>query len=148
VVVEEMFVPEHRMLVFADANMQELPHPGRALHSNPVCEGPTIPFLLIEPASVAAGAAQGALDLYDEILRQRKSNYPPFPRRCEVTEYQQRFAQAQGWIDTAEAALPAVGLNYTCRRQAEDGILLVPKGAAGSFVSARCASSLPGTRSR
>jgi len=123
VVIEEMVVPEHRMLVFADAQMREVPHPGRALHSNPLYKGPTIPFLLIELASVAVGAAQGALDIYDEILREKKWNFPPFPRRFEVIEYQQRFAQAQGWIDTAEAALLTIGAKYVdiAGREAQNG---------------------------
>jgi 3-hydroxy-9,10-secoandrosta-1,3,5(10)-triene-9,17-dione monooxygenase len=50
VVIEEMIAPEHRMLVFADAQMQQVPHPGRALHSNPLYRGPVFPFLPIELA--------------------------------------------------------------------------------------------------
>lgn len=112
VIVEPMFVPEHRMLIFADAQMQEIPHPGRAIHQNPLYKGPTMPFLAVELAAVSVGTAMGALDLYDEILREKKSTMPPFPPRCQVTEYQQRFAHAQGLIDTAENALLSVGQKY------------------------------------
>ena len=61
---------------------------------------------------MVVGAARGALDIYEQILRERKSILPPFTARVEMDEYQHHFGHAQGLIDTAEAALLKLGSNY------------------------------------
>ncbi|HKF48273.1 MAG TPA: hypothetical protein VKB38_13005 [Terracidiphilus sp.] len=63
--------------------------------------------------SVAVGAARGALDLFDDLLRNRKWLAPPFPRRCEMVPEQIIFGDAQALIDTAEAALYALADRLT-----------------------------------
>jgi 3-hydroxy-9,10-secoandrosta-1,3,5(10)-triene-9,17-dione monooxygenase len=113
VVVEEMTVPAHRVLEFGDAEMKTFfPQPGRALHANPLFQGPVFLILFCELTAVVVGAARGALDLYEEILRERKSPLPPFTPRVEMDEYQHHFGHAQGLIDTAEAALLHLGSHY------------------------------------
>ena len=112
-VVEEMTVPAHRVLEFADAGMKDLyAQPGRSIHPNPLYHAPVLPLLFCELTSVVVGAAQGALDLYEQILRDRKSPLPPFTPRLELAEFQHHFGHAQGLIDTAEAALLQVGSQY------------------------------------
>jgi 3-hydroxy-9,10-secoandrosta-1,3,5(10)-triene-9,17-dione monooxygenase len=67
--------------------------------------------------SVAIGAAKGALDAYEEILKSKKWILPPFTPRLEMPELQMHFGQAQAIIDTAEAALLSFADNYAqiCR---------------------------------
>ena len=125
VVVEELFVPEHRVIQMANPQGQRFhDHPGRALHRSSMYQGRIIPLLVSETAAVAVGAARGALDIYDEILRHKKRPVPPFQPLFETPEFQHHFGQAQAWIDTAEAALLQTGSSYMehARRAAEDGI--------------------------
>jgi 3-hydroxy-9,10-secoandrosta-1,3,5(10)-triene-9,17-dione monooxygenase len=112
-VVDELFIPSHRVLEFGDASLTVFfDQPGRALHKNPMYHGPVLLFLFCELTSVFVGAARGALDAYEQILWERKSILPPFTPRTEMDEYQHHFGHAQGLIDTAEAALLQLGSNY------------------------------------
>jgi len=113
VVVEEMTVPAHRVLEFGNPGLTVFfEQPGRALHKNPMYHGPVFLFLFCELTSVVVGTARGALDIYEQILRERKSTLPPFTPRTEMDEYQHHFGHAQGLIDTAEAALLQLGTQY------------------------------------
>jgi 3-hydroxy-9,10-secoandrosta-1,3,5(10)-triene-9,17-dione monooxygenase len=106
VVVEEMLLPAHRLLPFMDLATGEMfQQPGRVLFTNPLYLGPFFLILMTELVSVAVGTARGALDLYDQILREKKMPTPPFTPRVEMAEFQHHFGHAQGLIDTAEAAL-------------------------------------------
>lgn len=125
IVAEEKIMPPHRVLEFADTMGNVYPHhPGRALFSNPLYHGPHLPLLYCEMASVVVGTARGALDVYEQILRDKKWPLPPFVPRSEMPDSQHRFGHAQGLIDTAEAALLQLGSNYAeiCRRAHEDGV--------------------------
>jgi len=127
VVIEEVFVPAHRVLHTADAHGQAIHHhPGRAQHRNPMYQGRVAPLLVSETVAVAVGAARGALDIYEEILRRKKRPFPPFEPLVEQAEFQRHFGHAQSLIDTAEAALVQLGSNYMeqARRQAENGIAI------------------------
>jgi 3-hydroxy-9,10-secoandrosta-1,3,5(10)-triene-9,17-dione monooxygenase len=113
VVVEETIVPVHRVLEFGDPAITVFfEQPGRALHGNPLYHGPVLLFLFCELGAVVVGAARGALDIYEQILRERKSTLPPFTPRTRLEEYQRHFGHAQGLIDTAQAALLQLGANY------------------------------------
>jgi len=113
IVAAEQVVPFHRVQQFADATMtMNANQPGRRMHVNPLFHGPIVPLLLTELGSVAVGTARGALDLYDELLRNRKSPMPPFLPAFESDQHQHHFGHAQGLIDTAEAALLQLGLDY------------------------------------
>jgi 3-hydroxy-9,10-secoandrosta-1,3,5(10)-triene-9,17-dione monooxygenase len=128
--VEESIVPAHRVLEFGDPAITVFfEQPGRALHRNPLYHGPVLLFLFCELASVAVGAARGALDIYEQILRARKSTLPPFTPRTQLEEYQRHFGHAQGLIDTAEAALLQLGGNYMEMGQSaiSDGVRPTPE---------------------
>ena len=114
IVAAEQIVSHHRVQEFADATTMTMnaDQPGRKLYANPLFHGPIVPLLLTELGAVAVGAAKGALDLYDELLRSRKSPLPPFLPAFESTQHQHHFGHAQGLIDTAEAALLQLGLDY------------------------------------
>ena len=113
IVAAEQIVPVHRVQAFTDPTMSApREQPGRKLHTNPLFHGPLVPLLLTELGAVAVGTARGALDLYDEMLRHKKSPLPPFLPSFEAAHYQHHFGQAQGLIDTAEAALLHLGGEY------------------------------------
>jgi 3-hydroxy-9,10-secoandrosta-1,3,5(10)-triene-9,17-dione monooxygenase len=125
VIVDEMFVPKHRALASVDERGQYIhPRPGSLMHANPFYRGRITSLLVSEVAAVAVGAARGALDIYEEILRNKKTNFPPFRPRAEEIEYQRHFGEAQSLVDTAEAALLNMAADYTefARRDAEDGV--------------------------
>lgn len=79
--------------------------PGRALHDNPEYGGGPISYMNMEIAALAVGIAQGALDVYEELLRCRTTLLPPITGRGENPDYQFWYGDATGMICTAEAAL-------------------------------------------
>ncbi|HTC90813.1 MAG TPA: hypothetical protein VK686_21060, partial [Bryobacteraceae bacterium] len=106
VVIDDAFVTADRALWFLDGQGRPVrDQPGHALHPNPMYHGWLAPLLISEVAAVSVGAARGALDLYEQILSAKKTNFPPFHLRSQEAEFQQHFGEAQALIDTAEAAL-------------------------------------------
>jgi 3-hydroxy-9,10-secoandrosta-1,3,5(10)-triene-9,17-dione monooxygenase len=106
VVIDDAFVTADRALWFLDGQGHPVRHqPGHALHPNPLYHGWLAPLLISEVAAVSVGAARGALDIYGEILNNKKTSFPPFHVRSQEAEFQQHFGEAQALIDTAEAAL-------------------------------------------
>lgn len=79
--------------------------PGRTLHGNPEYGGGLLAFISIMDCSMAVGMAQGALDVYGDLLRQRSTLVPPIVPRRESPDYQLWYADALGMISAAEAAL-------------------------------------------
>lgn len=125
VIVDEMYVPAHRTLAIANERGQYIhPRPGCLMHPNPFYRGRITSLLVSEVGAVAVGIGRGALDFYEEILRSKKTNFPPFRIRAEEMEYERHFGEAQSLVDTAEAALLKMAADYMqyCRRDAEDGI--------------------------
>lgn len=124
VVIEDAFVPADRALWFLDGQGRPVrDQPGHALHPNPMYHGWLAPLLISEVAAVSVGAARGALDVYEEILSNKKINFPPFHTRSNEAEFQQHFGEAQALTDTAEAALLNLAADYMdlARRHVGDG---------------------------
>jgi 3-hydroxy-9,10-secoandrosta-1,3,5(10)-triene-9,17-dione monooxygenase len=98
--------------------------PGLRLHGNPMYAGRTLAFFQGELAAIMIGAAKGALDEYEEILRARKTQRPPIVFRSEDPDYQRWFGLAMGRIATAEAALIQAAEQWMelCRISAETGV--------------------------
>jgi 3-hydroxy-9,10-secoandrosta-1,3,5(10)-triene-9,17-dione monooxygenase len=98
--------------------------PGYRLHGNPLYAGRTLSVFQGQLAAVMVGAAKGALDEYEDLLRIRKTQRPPIVLRTEDPDYQRWFGLAMGQIATAEAALLQLGEQWLelARRGAEDGI--------------------------
>jgi 3-hydroxy-9,10-secoandrosta-1,3,5(10)-triene-9,17-dione monooxygenase len=113
VVIDDAFVTADRALWFLDGQGRPVRHqPGHALHPNPLYHGWLAPLLISELAAVSVGAARGALDIYEEILNNKKTSFPPFHLRSLEAEFQQHFGEAQALIDTAEAALLKMTADY------------------------------------
>ncbi|HEX4111989.1 MAG TPA: oxidoreductase [Stellaceae bacterium] len=111
--VAEVFLPAARAMPFTDATGALInERPGWAVVTNPMYAGRTTPFLVAESTAVVVGAAYGALDVYAETLKARKSRFPPFPFNAEMAEYQHNFGRCQALIDTAHAAMIQVGERY------------------------------------
>src|SRR3984957_1738052 len=124
VVIEDAFVTADRALWFLDGQGRPVrDQPGHALHPNPMYHGWLAPLLISEIAAVSVGAARGALDIYEEILNNKKTNFPPFHPRSQEPEFQQHFGEAQALIDTAEAALLKMTADYMdlARQHVESG---------------------------
>lgn len=113
VVIENAFVPADRALWFIDSSGHPVrDQPGHAVHPNPMYHGWIAPLLISEVAAVCVGAARGALDIYEDILKNKKTNFAPFHPRSQEHEFQQHFGEAQSLIDTAEAALLKMTADY------------------------------------
>ena len=113
VVIDDAFVTADRALWFLDGQGRPVrDQPGHNLHPNPMYHGWLAPLLISEVAAVSVGAARGALDVYEQILSNKKTNFPPFHLRSQEAEFQQHFGEAQALIDTAEAALLKLTADY------------------------------------
>jgi 3-hydroxy-9,10-secoandrosta-1,3,5(10)-triene-9,17-dione monooxygenase len=98
--------------------------PGYRLHGNPMYAGRTLAFFQSELAAVMVGAAKGALDEYEEILKTRKTQRPPIVSRIEDPDYQRWFGLAVGQVAAAEAALLGCAAQWMelARRSTEEGV--------------------------
>lgn len=125
VVIEDMIVPAHRVLPLYDATGQYVhPRPGSLLHANPLYRGRITSLLVSEVSAVAVGIGRGSLDIYEEILRNKKTSFPPFQDRAHEPEFLRHFGDALSLVDTAEAALLKIAEDYEeyARRDASEGI--------------------------
>ncbi len=95
-------VLEHTWMVDTDVSHGT---PGYRLHGNPMYAGRTLAYFQSALAAVMIGAAKGALDEYETILKTRKTQRPPIVSRIEDPDYQRWFGLATGQVATAEAAL-------------------------------------------
>ncbi|MCC3268084.1 hypothetical protein MUG94_13265 [Arthrobacter gengyunqii] len=109
VVLEDVFVPAHRVKVFPHKQVLPLPE---AYSDSPLFSGPARPFIIMESASVVVGAAEGAMDLYEESFLTRKANTPAGAARDQLAEYQLNFGRARALVDTARAALLQTATDY------------------------------------
>lgn len=79
--------------------------PGRTLHGNPEYGGGLLAYTNFVNAAMAVGMAQGALEVYEDLMRQRSTLVPPIVPRHENPDYQFWYGDAVGMIGAAEAAL-------------------------------------------
>jgi 3-hydroxy-9,10-secoandrosta-1,3,5(10)-triene-9,17-dione monooxygenase len=114
VVVENLFIPEHHTVPSPNPTRPVVEFPGRNVHENPIYRaGPLVPLLISEPAAVAVGIAQAAIDEYIEVLTTRHQYGPASPLRADLTVFQRILGQATALVDTAEAALWHVARSWT-----------------------------------
>jgi 3-hydroxy-9,10-secoandrosta-1,3,5(10)-triene-9,17-dione monooxygenase len=119
-VVPHHWVLENTLMTDVDVSAGT---PGLRLHGNPMYSGRTACFFSITVACTMVGAALGALDEFERILRTRPTTRPPIRQRVEDPEFQRFFGTALGKIRAAEAGLVhAAELHVEhCRAAAEDG---------------------------
>ena len=67
VLIEEAFVPDARAITLASVEAQETP--GSKVHANPLYRTHLMAFISIEVTGAAVGAAQGAVDILEEMGR-------------------------------------------------------------------------------
>ena len=103
VAAERVFVPQHRIIT-APGTSDEIA-PGWGSHENPFYSGGFYNLLFFEIGAVAIGIARGALDVYEEVLRTKRTDVPPFTTRGEQVHYQHHLGNATGLVDLAEAGL-------------------------------------------
>ena len=128
VVVAEHVIPAHRLAsMTADVGSES----GQQRRRSPYADGTPSAAAGFAACAVAVGAARGALDIYEGLLRNKKWIIPPFPFRFEMPEMQQSFGGAQALVDTAEAALLALADQSTerCRMAHHQGVSFAEKDA-------------------
>ncbi|HTI71674.1 MAG TPA: oxidoreductase [Candidatus Limnocylindria bacterium] len=106
VVMGERTIPAHRVQLMTGDLWEPENTSGRPILAASLVGG-------FAAYAVAVGAARGALDIYDGLLRSKKWIAPPFPACFELPDLQHSFGEAQALVDTAEAALTALALRYT-----------------------------------
>jgi 3-hydroxy-9,10-secoandrosta-1,3,5(10)-triene-9,17-dione monooxygenase len=107
ITMEGARIPDHLVLPNVHLSLIDVAEgtAGLTLHGNPQYGGGLISYQNMEVAALAVGMAQGALDVYEELLRQRTTVLPPIVGRGENPDYQFWYGDAAGMIGTAEAAL-------------------------------------------
>lgn len=124
VTVTDLFVPSHRAAATKGHGLlTQIVLPGPRIHPNPMYYGRIGAFMIGECASVAVGAARGALDLFEEILRTKKQTQNPALELYKDPEFLAYYGKALTKIVTAETALVQAGNDYVtyCREEAEGG---------------------------
>ena len=118
--IPERFVLENTWLVDTDVAGT----PGAAIHGNSMYAGRTLAYFEGSLAAIMIGAAKGALDEYEELLRTRKTQRPPIVTRSEDPDYQRWYGLAVGRVGAAEAILLQVAEQWheACRRSVEEGV--------------------------
>jgi len=114
VVMEDVFVPACRAKPYPPIGLSL---PAEAYADAPLFHGPARPFILTESAAVVVGAAEGALDLYEESFRVRKATGPTGAPRVELAEYQLNYGRCRALIDTAKAAVLQAASDYMAAAQ-------------------------------
>jgi 3-hydroxy-9,10-secoandrosta-1,3,5(10)-triene-9,17-dione monooxygenase len=123
--VVDAFVPERRTIAAAGIGRGNEAAVRPGYHPNPMYRGRIGAFLIGEAASVAVGAARGALDLYEETLRTKRAYHPPYHARANEPEFQAHFGKALALVSTAEAALVRAGEDYMdYAREEAEGVAL------------------------
>jgi 3-hydroxy-9,10-secoandrosta-1,3,5(10)-triene-9,17-dione monooxygenase len=107
IVIENGQIPGHLALPGVHISYVDMTAgtPGRTLHGNPEYGGGQLAYTNFVNAAMAVGMAQGALDVYEDLLRQRSTLVPPFMPRHENPDYQFWYGDAVGMVGAAEAAL-------------------------------------------
>lgn len=123
IAIEDAFVPEHRLLIVADAN--EGRAPGAEVNPSPLYRMPrmaTSPFLLTAPT---IGLTEGMLDLFLESIRTKASRGV---KLADLGTMQMRIAEASAEVDAARLLLER-DCAETMRVMRRDGMLTLEQRA-------------------
>jgi alkylation response protein AidB-like acyl-CoA dehydrogenase len=106
IVVDDLFVPAHRVLLFSETRAGT--SPGARHHANPIYRLPLLMLGASMLASTAIGAAKGALEAYLEMTAPRKTRGALAGGGLRMTEFatvQLRVAEAAASVEAAELIL-------------------------------------------
>ena len=106
IVVEDLFVPAHRVLKFSDTRAGT--SPGARHHDNPIYRIPLLMLGASMLASTAIGAARGALDAYLDMTSGRTTRGALAGGGLRMKEFatvQLRLAEAAASVEAAELIL-------------------------------------------
>ncbi|MFZ1988876.1 MAG: acyl-CoA dehydrogenase family protein [Alphaproteobacteria bacterium] len=117
VAIKDIFVPKHFTMAGAGVGVRSAEPAARTagrLYSNPMYMGRVGNFLIGESTSVAVGGARAALDIYEEVLRNKRSGFgaPNGQTLSHNPEYQMHFGKALALVSTAEAAFIRAGEEF------------------------------------
>lgn len=98
VIIEDAFIPESRVLPFAD--MIEGRTPGATLHEGPLYRTPMLPVLGLAAAMPALGQARACVRLFKEKLEERQASGSAAQRRVGPAS-QMRLARAEVQVHQA-----------------------------------------------
>jgi alkylation response protein AidB-like acyl-CoA dehydrogenase len=105
-VIDDAFVPRHRMLSFAAATSGDTP--GSRIHDNSLYRIPLLAYFPPALAATAVGAAKGALANYIATIRVRETRGAVAGGNARMAEFgtiQLRVADAAAAVDAAETIL-------------------------------------------
>jgi len=128
IVARDVFVPAHRVLLFADGRSGTAP--GAKYHRNPLYRMPLLIHGASMLASTAVGAARGALDAYLEMTRVRKTRGALAGGQLPMAEFatiQLRYAEAAAAVESAELILLTDMRNMTQKLYAGEEITVADR---------------------
>ncbi|MGE0259885.1 MAG: acyl-CoA dehydrogenase family protein [Alphaproteobacteria bacterium] len=128
IAVEDVFVPAHRVLKFADTRAGA--GPGARHHDNPIYRIPLLMLGASMLASTAIGAARGALDAYLDMTSGRMTRGALAGGGLRMKEFatvQLRLAEAAASVEAAELILLTDMCNAMTRLRAGDEITIADR---------------------
>jgi len=128
--IKDVFVPAHHIVpiqgMFTRPEDMRDGTPGTRLHGNPMYLGRMSGPYHMSLITPVIGAAKAALDEYEEIVRSKKTTFPPIISRAEHEDFQRALGRALILTDAAENLMIRGGEVYMemCHRWAADGTLI------------------------
>jgi len=125
--IKDAFVPAHHAVplqgMFTRPEDMREGTPGTRLHGNPMYLGRVSGPYHMSLITPVIGAAKAALDEYEDIIRSKKTTFPPIIPRAEHEDFQRALGQAMILTDAAENLLIRGAEVYMemCERWAADG---------------------------
>jgi 3-hydroxy-9,10-secoandrosta-1,3,5(10)-triene-9,17-dione monooxygenase len=128
--IKDVFVPAHHVAplqaMFTRPEDMRDGTPGARLHGNPMYLGRVSGPYHISLVTTVVGAAKASLDEFEDIIRSKKTTFPPVVPRAEHEDYQRSLGQATVLTDAAENLMIRGAEVYMemCERWAADGTLI------------------------
>jgi 3-hydroxy-9,10-secoandrosta-1,3,5(10)-triene-9,17-dione monooxygenase len=128
--IKDAFISAHHVVpmqgLFTRAEDMRDGTPGTRLHGNPMYLGRVAGPYHMSLITPVIGAAKAALDEYLDIIRIKKTTFPPIIARAEHEDYQRALGRATVLTDAAENLMVRGGEVYMelCQRWAADGTLI------------------------
>ncbi|WP_248760398.1 GTP cyclohydrolase II RibA [Pseudarthrobacter sp. SSS035] len=114
---ENLFVPAHRVLEWN--RLAAADNPGSRIHPDPNIHIPMATFLNMVAPAAALGAAEHALEVFQDLMTVRKVKQTTQARQADSPLAQARFSQAYGHVATArlhwQEAVSVVAASYDRR---------------------------------